>query len=183
MNTADYALIISLCSAGIALASFVWNIWSKFIYPKPKIDVAFSRMTTVKWSGESDHPILVLSATNMGPSEATLYAAVICKRWRWQRKTVGFINPLKDFPSKKTDSDGPFSGGLPKKLAVGETFDVYFPVSVDWNISEHPYIGFRDTFRRMHLTKILLRRSSDGTLRHTTDKRDEEIPISHAKTI
>ncbi|WP_299912585.1 hypothetical protein [uncultured Paracoccus sp.] len=38
-TTGDYALIVSLCSAGIALLSLGWNVWSKFIYPRPKLKV------------------------------------------------------------------------------------------------------------------------------------------------
>jgi hypothetical protein len=33
MTTADWALVISICSAIVSLASFVWNVWSKFVYP------------------------------------------------------------------------------------------------------------------------------------------------------
>jgi hypothetical protein len=40
MTTADWALIISLCSLLLAMAGFVWNVWSKFIYPKPKVRVS-----------------------------------------------------------------------------------------------------------------------------------------------
>ena len=39
MTTSDWALIISLCSLAVALSSFVWNVWSKFIYPKPTVRV------------------------------------------------------------------------------------------------------------------------------------------------
>ena len=31
MTTADWALVISLCSFAVALAGFVWNVWSKFM--------------------------------------------------------------------------------------------------------------------------------------------------------
>jgi hypothetical protein len=36
MTTADWALVISLCSVAVSLAGFVWNVWSKFIYPRAK---------------------------------------------------------------------------------------------------------------------------------------------------
>ena len=41
-TTADYALVISLFSAVLAVASFGWNVWSKFIYPKAKLRVRVS---------------------------------------------------------------------------------------------------------------------------------------------
>ena len=37
MTTADWALAVSLCSFAVALAGFVWNVWSKFIFPKAKV--------------------------------------------------------------------------------------------------------------------------------------------------
>jgi hypothetical protein len=45
VTTADWALVISLCSAVVSLAGFVWNVWSKFIYPKPRVQVSFNFMT------------------------------------------------------------------------------------------------------------------------------------------
>ena len=36
MTTADWALVVSLFSFLVALAAFVWNVWSKFIYPRAK---------------------------------------------------------------------------------------------------------------------------------------------------
>ena len=45
MTVADWALVISICSAAVLLAGFVWNVWSKFIYPKPKVAVSFQFMT------------------------------------------------------------------------------------------------------------------------------------------
>jgi hypothetical protein len=47
MQTADWALVISLCSAGVSLASFIWNVWSKFIYPKPVVQVSFQMMRSI----------------------------------------------------------------------------------------------------------------------------------------
>ena len=37
MTTADWALAVSLFSFVVALAGFVWNVWSKFIYPRAKV--------------------------------------------------------------------------------------------------------------------------------------------------
>ena len=65
MQTADWALVISLCSFGVSLAAFVWNVWSKFIYPKPQVQVAF-RMMTIVQGGSADESILSLSATKHG---------------------------------------------------------------------------------------------------------------------
>jgi hypothetical protein len=59
MTTADWALVISILSALLSFAGFVWNVWSKFIYPKPDLRVHFSMMGfigdgpwRVKWPPE-----------------------------------------------------------------------------------------------------------------------------------
>jgi len=41
MQTADWALVIGLFSLVVSVASFIWNVWSKFIYPKPVVRVSF----------------------------------------------------------------------------------------------------------------------------------------------
>ena len=155
MQTADWALIISLCSTAIALISLGWNIWSKFIYPKPKVRVAFNFMTVV---GQKDEKVLSLSATNMGPAEVTLYSALVRtkKKWSWRNRGFGLLNPLHDYPLRKDHSIGPFGGGLPKKLAVGEQFSIYF-------IPDHESLA-RDDYDRIgfnrHVRKISLGRAT-----------------------
>lgn len=37
MTTADWALVISIGSLLISAPGFIWNVWSKFIYPKAKV--------------------------------------------------------------------------------------------------------------------------------------------------
>jgi hypothetical protein len=75
MTTADWALLISICSAAISLAGFIWNVWSKFIYPKPRVDVSFNFMAVVS-GGKKEDSVLGLSATNMGPASVTLYCVI-----------------------------------------------------------------------------------------------------------
>ncbi|MGM4870657.1 hypothetical protein AB7645_05450 [Bradyrhizobium sp. 956_D2_N1_5] len=66
MQTADWALVISLFSPVVSAASFLWNVWSKFIYPKPVVRVSF-KMVQIITSGLDWVPeVLELSATNMG---------------------------------------------------------------------------------------------------------------------
>jgi hypothetical protein len=47
MTTADWALVISLLSAATSLAGFIWSVWSKFIYPKPRVRVSFSMVSVI----------------------------------------------------------------------------------------------------------------------------------------
>ena len=160
MTTADYALIVSLFSAAVALASLFWNVYSKFIHPKPEIRVGFSRMT-IHQLGSSRHgdKLLMVTATNRGPGSVVIERVVVCKRWRWQREIIGVLNPIED-PGRKpyVSPRGPASGGLPKKLDVGESHDLYFPPDAEFvmpdQLEDHPYIGVSHSFRRLHLTKI-----------------------------
>jgi hypothetical protein len=122
VTTADWAIVISICSAAVSLASFVWNVWSKFIYPKPVVRVSFQMMRTVQ-SGRAVEEILVLMATNMGPAQVTLRTALIAypTTFPWHRYCRSFVlNPLNNYPQNTRLSIGPFGGGPPKKLEIGE---------------------------------------------------------------
>ncbi len=152
MTTADWALIISLGSLAISLAGFVWSVWSKFIYPKPRVQTSFSIMSTFGEGWENSPDAICISATNHGPQQVTLHSAVARKKPPLLRKRsaeMGILNPYKGFPYD-LQSDGPFSGGLPKKLDVGEQFSVYFPVVKDWFDDGLEDFGFQDTFGRYH---------------------------------
>lgn len=152
MTTADWALVISVCSAFVSLGSFIWNVWSKFIYPKAKIRVTFSYVTILHPNDRSqDYDLLDLSATNFGPGEVTLRTArVRRKRFFFRNHGFGILNPLLSAHHRE-QSNGPFSGGLPKTLAVGEVFSVYF-VPNHSHLAQDNYdrIGFNDTFGRVH---------------------------------
>jgi hypothetical protein len=163
MTTSDWALIISLCSFAVAVGSFIWNVWSKFIYPKPKVRVTF-QATSIFHPGQQDHgqELLTLRATNFGPGDVTLqntilrhYRAKWWKNWRalfnrHHRRQYGLLNPLEDFPRRFDHSIGPFSGGLPKKITTGEDFASYFPRKVDWFQYKRVRIGFGDSYGRNH---------------------------------
>jgi hypothetical protein len=163
MTTGDWALIISLCSFAVALSSFIWNVWSKFIYPKAKIRVTF-QATMIFQPNTPGHgrEFLTLSATNYGPGDVTIHSAIFqhyregwWKNWRaffnkHYRRQYAVLNPLENFPMRFDHSIGPFSGGLPKKIAVGESFSSYFPKEVDWFAHKRLRIGFADSFGRNH---------------------------------
>lgn len=67
MTTADWALTISLLSFVVSLGGFVWNVWSKFIHPKPKVRVNFAMSFIFDGYGGPIHKVLSLSARNYGP--------------------------------------------------------------------------------------------------------------------
>lgn len=163
VTTSDWALIISLCSFAVALGSFIWNVWSKFIYPMPRVRVSFQAVQ-IFHPGQPDHErkLITLSTTNFGPGEVMVTAAVIRTRrkgwWKdWRayfrrryRFDYGLINPLHDVPNRFNHSMGPFSGGLPKTLKVGENFTLYFPREVDWFENDVRGVGVNDSFNRNH---------------------------------
>ncbi|KJC44114.1 hypothetical protein UB31_21320 [Bradyrhizobium sp. LTSP849] len=161
MNTADWALVISICSAATSLAGFVWNVWSKFIYPKPRVQVSFSMVRAIRLGVSEDDPprALMLSATNMGPSEVTLRSALVKFKPYWfSEVSHGLLNTLPTMPMS-TDYEteyemgggGPFAAGFPKKLAVGESFSAYLvPDHETLAKGNYERIGFDDSFNRMH---------------------------------
>jgi hypothetical protein len=107
--------------------------------------------------GRTSKPFVVFTATNFGPTDVTIHAAIARKRpnvlFFTKNATVGFLNPLSDPSGEDQESGfGPFSGGhLPKKLAVGEAMDVKFPISKDWILNEDlKRFGFIDGFGRKH---------------------------------
>ncbi len=157
MQTADWALVISICSAAVSLAGFVWNVWSKFIYPKPVLKVHFAMVTILGDDSAGDFELLCLTATNMGPVEITLKKALTVYPRSWlKEKRYGLLSVLSGIPSQGLDDEteihgGPFAGGLPKKLAVGEEFSVYLvPDHESLARGDYQKIGFDDSFGREH---------------------------------
>lgn len=149
MNTADFALIVSIVSLLFSILGFIWNVWSKFIFPKPQIQLSVAVTCLVSESSASEE-FVTLSAANHGPGEVTLKMAMALMRKGWFRRSkFGILKPFHHFPAKKS-TIGPFSGGLPKKLAVGEEFSSYFPLSQMWIDDGIFRIGFVDTFSRYH---------------------------------
>jgi hypothetical protein len=155
VTTADWALVISIVSALVSAAGFVWNVWSKFIYPKPRVRVSFNMMQIVAKDPLHGLDVLTLNATNMGPGEVTLYAAMLYKRpWFSRKVSLALLQPLHNFPAQREYTLGPFGGGLPKKLAVAEEFTVYLTADHE-AIAEEKFdkIGFSDTFGRYHFAR------------------------------
>jgi len=104
----------------------------------------------------AENNALALTATNMGPIGVTLYNTIGASFPWWRRRaaSIGLLNPLPrfpDWPGQFNDAAGPFAGGLPKKIEVGEQFAVYFVPDHETLASEKiDRIGFTDTFGRFH---------------------------------
>lgn len=151
MTTADWAFIVSLVSLLTSIGGFVWNVWSKFIFPKAKVRSSIAVISVVD-GGEISHRAISLSATNYGPGVVTLHTVVGRERksWYWPYQHIIF-NPLHNFPVHADHTIGPFSGGLPAKIDVGESFSSYLGLRHeglrDLNIVD---VGFVDSFGRNH---------------------------------
>jgi hypothetical protein len=151
MKTADWALVISICSAFVALMSFIWNVWSKFIYPKPYLVVGFTLQNILDDNGFSES-FLNLSVTNHCPvSFIVTHSFVEMYNGLFRRPRIGLINPLSNFPYDFKTTQGPFSAGLPKKIEVGEQFSLHYWYGENWLDKKDLRVGVFDSFNRKHL--------------------------------
>jgi hypothetical protein len=155
MKTADWALVVSLFSVAVSLAGFVWNVWSKFIYPKARVRAYIGIYLSIDGDGTPPRKFIQLSATNYGPTEITLRGHQAKRRqgflWFRRDREHALINPIAHPDSEQ--STGWFAPDFPKKLAVGESVCVYFSRKApkDWvEKGDLYYFGFSDTFGRLH---------------------------------
>jgi hypothetical protein len=150
MQTSTWALLISLFSLAIAIASFAWNVWSKFIFPKPRVGVTLQVMKVLGSTPVQRY--VTLGFTNFGPGDVLIDLAVArpTTPW-WKRRTqLGLLNPINDLQQPGLPT-GPYAGGLPRKLATGESHMLYFPYQADMFLREQlERIGVHDSFRRSH---------------------------------
>jgi hypothetical protein len=153
MQTSDYALIVSIFSACIAIASFVWNVWSKWLYPKAKLRVSFAPIVVHYGDGPTEHQprFLRLAMTNFGPTETMVTVTVLrfASKRPWQPGENAIVNPVTSIYTPEIAA-GPFTGGLPKKLAVGENFDLFFPYDSEFARLRMSRFGVIDSFGRFH---------------------------------
>lgn len=152
MTTADWAIIISLGSLTLSLAGFVWNIWSKFIYPKPSVKVEIASAFAVGGPHGPPPECVSLSAVDHGPGEVQLQTAVALPRRSWfgGKRMYAILPPMNNWPFD-TGTQGPFSGGLPKTLNVGQSFSAHFPRTTEFfEESDLVRFGFKDSFGRYH---------------------------------
>jgi hypothetical protein len=154
-TTADYALIVSLCSFFVSAAGFIWNIWSKFIYPKPRVRTSIGMMMLISDDPDEDgYEFINASATNHGPGEVTLSRLVTREKrnFPWlKRRRLGLLMLLVDPLNENAGADIVGGGKLPAKLGVGDDTTVHLTAKhrhlAGRTIAD---IGFVDTFNRTH---------------------------------
>jgi hypothetical protein len=155
MTTADYALLVSLASSVVSIVALLWNVWQKYIFVKPVLQVTFG-IYRIFQEGRPGvltpgRHLLNLTATNMGPGPLILHACILkTKADRWRRNRYKVLNPIHGDPSNpKPITIGPFSGGLPAKIDAGEMKSFYFPYDKDCCLKELlDRAGISDTYGR-----------------------------------
>jgi hypothetical protein len=155
MTTADWALVVSLFSFVVSLAGFIWNVWSKFIYPRAKVRSYIAVMLIFDGDGTPPRKFIQLSATNYGPTDVTLTNHVAKRRqgflWFRANRKHAMVNTIAHPDSE--EPAGYTAPGFPKKLAVGEDARVYYSAKSPKNWVEEGdlyYFGFSDSFGRVH---------------------------------
>jgi hypothetical protein len=155
MTTADWALVVSLFSFMVSLAGFVWNIWSKFIYPRAKVRASIAIMLIFDGDGTPPRKFIAMAATNYGPTDITLSGHIAKRRqgflWFGRNRRFAALNTIAHPDSE--EPAGITAPGFPKKLAVGENVSVYLSAQGPkrWvEESDLYWFGFADTFGRNH---------------------------------
>ena len=157
-TTADYALIVSIFALTITIGNFVWNIWSKFIFPKPRVEVRLA-FVLVPSAGTKDWPkALCLIAVNHGPGSVQLMTGMgrLRRKFPWNRQLDAIFKGYDNWPNDLNSATlgGP---GLPKRLDVGETYQMFLLPTPD-KYRQMKLFGFFDTFGRTHW-------ATDGSIR------------------
>lgn len=151
MTTADHALIVSLFSAIVALASFGWNVWSKFMYPKARLRLSFYTCQLVSKGQDARPRYVALDATNFGPTEVTVvsvHAVMSAGLFREPERMI--VNAIAD-QFDPGYAGAQLDGVLPKTLKIGEKHSAYFPFDAQsFGRDELVKVGFSDNFDRMH---------------------------------
>ena len=81
------------------------------------------------------------------------------------------LNPIHDLTNPE-QGVGPYAAGLPKKLAAGENFSLYFPDVADMFMREPlEAIGVHDTFKRSHW-------APNGDFQKAIEKHKADFPLN-----
>ena len=172
LTTADYALLISLFSLALSLLGFIWNVWSKFLYPKPRvrISVALVLFDDAKQQlnffpqGKQylprlgndflSSPVLRIYASNSGPGEVKLGIPIAARGRPNGPRAEGYaqFSEFVKYPHMIQLSSK--EAGLEQSLKPSEDIAVYVPTSKEELDALNPIrIGFFDSFGRKHFCR------------------------------
>ena len=150
MSGSEIAILVSGFSLAVALIALSWNVWGKFIFVKPKLQVTFGIWKVIQ-NGQIGKSLLSLHVTNMGPGPVIIHSCIVqLVTKRFWKKQSGMLNPIHDDPtSDMPTSIGPFSAGLPLKLGAGDVKSFYFPYTENTFLKEPiTRVGVTDTYGR-----------------------------------
>lgn len=150
-TTADYALVVSLCSAFLALVSLGWNIWSKFIFPKPKLRTKLKVAYPVNAVGELGSEAVELSVTNHGPGTVEIVRDTGTISGFSNRRQRIIVPGYIDWPMSSKVAAVAGTTTLPTRLEQGSAYSVYIP-SEPLVINRVTRVGFVDSFDREKLS-------------------------------
>lgn len=159
-TTAQIALVVSGLSFLLSFSSFVWNVWSKFIYPKPRVEVRI-RFSILVGEGSNDHPgAVTLECLNHGPGEIYIKSALglINDGFILSKSKRGLLRAYQNWPQSIDQMSFGEVNGLPARLTVGEGFLVNFPESI-LKSDGLKNLRFQDSFGRVHFAKLSGRRA------------------------
>jgi hypothetical protein len=168
-----------LSSAGISLFSLGWNIWSKFIYPKPSVRVSVL-FTLVDEAQKAIHgftsqraleerrarvalikPAIRLEAVNSGPGDIRLDNAVITTGGYLHSRKHGYhlMSAYSNYPND-LDQGTWGTASMAGLIKPGEKVELYFPAALElFDAVKAKKFGFSDTFSRTHFcTRRQMRR-------------------------
>lgn len=149
--------------------SLGWNIWSKFIYPKPKLFVSASfvlfeaglqrihyfprtmgnldRVDTLELS----LPAISITIVNHGPGEVRIGTPVFARRPPYDPKKQGYalFNEFESYPWQMLRDED--AATFKEPLRYGDKRTFYVPLTTgefdEWRIAS---IGFVDVLKRKH---------------------------------
>jgi hypothetical protein len=157
MGTVEFALVISGVALTVGIGNLIWNIWSKFIQPKPRIKIGFAvMMIAVEYDGVLARQAICISATNFGPNDVVINGVVgLSKRFTNLRfETQSFIvlaTSAWPLIGQKQLQD---TGNLPARIAVGDSVSWYMPMDNSYfTENDMTHFGLADTFGRTHWVK------------------------------
>ena len=150
MSGSEIAILVSGFSLAVALIVLSWNVWEKFIFVKPRLQLTFGIWKVIQ-NGQIGKSLLSLHVTNMGPGPVIIHSCIALSStgWFW-KKDFGVLNPIHSDPTNDIPTSiGPFSAGLPLKLDAGDVKSFYFPYTENTFLKEHiTRVGVSDTYGR-----------------------------------
>jgi hypothetical protein len=149
MTRAAIALLISLFSLGIALATFLWRIVFDVLLDAPRVKVTLKAMTIGGGSSEGLVDVYIVTATNRGrrPTRVTSLWLVGGRPSRWWRNWTRRIMPKKWRASlfahgvlMEQPEWSRYTTRIPTRLDVGEQAHAYYTKeNVHRSFGEGPY--------------------------------------------